>query len=139
MSAPSVSEAGTPSAPAGPAHGQRRPPSAEALQARRERAAERAALRSRWLRASQHRVQPDVPFEVDSATQATTCPACGRALPVGTRVVRLADPARSVTQLCRTCGRQALLTWSDQRRAEATAARQLAHDLGDHPLPIAVA
>jgi hypothetical protein len=127
------------SAPARGVPGHRRVPSAEALQARRERAAERAALRARWLRTSQHRVDPGLPFEVDTAAQAATCQACGRSLSIGARVVRLADPAGSVAQLCRTCGRQAILTWSDQRRAEATAARQLAHDLGDRPLPIAVA
>jgi excisionase family DNA binding protein len=117
----------------------RRPPSAEALQARRERAAERAALRARWLRSSQHRVDPGLPFDVAVAAQATTCAACGRNLAAGARLVRAADPTGTVTELCRTCGRQALLTWSDQRRAEATAARQLAHDLGERPVPIAVA
>jgi hypothetical protein len=127
------------SAPAHGAQRNRRPPSPEALQARRERAAERVALRARWLRASQHRVDPGLPFDVDTIAQATNCHACGRNLAVGARVVRVVDPAGNVIQLCRTCGRQAILTWSDQRRAEATAARQLAHDLADRPLPVAVA
>ncbi len=139
LATPVLTDAEAASAPARGAPGRRHPPSAEALQARRERAAERAALRSRWLRASQHRVDPGLPFEVDAAPQAITCQACGRGLAVGARVVRLADSAGSVTQLCRTCGRQAILTWSDQRRAEAAAARQLAQDLGDRALPVAVA
>ncbi len=96
-------------------------------------------MRARWLRSSQHRIDPGVPFDVATASQGAVCAACGRGVAAGARLVRAADPAGTVTELCRTCGRQALLTWSDQRRAEATAARQLAHDLGERPLPIAVA
>jgi hypothetical protein len=40
------------------------------------------------------------------------------------------DAGGASSQLCLACGRRAVLDWADSRKAEATAARQLAHGLG---------
>lgn len=92
---------------------------------RRQRAAERAALVSRW--AERHPTQlPQVPFETITVDQPTMCEACGRTVGRGLMVRATAPNGR----LCTTCGRRALLDWADQRRLEAVAARRLSEQLG---------
>ena len=97
---------------------------------RRVRAAERAAIVSRW--AERHHLDvPRVPFTPAVAESATTCAACGRALRLGARTLKANDG----TQLCATCGRRALMDWADRRRLEAAAARRLALDFGSEAVP----
>jgi excisionase family DNA binding protein len=118
----------------------RRVVSEATLLARRERAVERSALRERWLRSRRHAAEPALPFSVESATGPTTCDACDRIVHSGVRVVQMAgNLAQPAAQLCLTCARRTLLAWADQRRAEAGAARRLAHTLDDKPTPNAVA
>lgn len=96
---------------------------------RRQRAAERAELVSRW--AARHQPpRPPVPFEVVELSSPATCAACGRVVRQGQVVQPTNGPA---SQLCLACGRRALLDWADQRRLEASAARQMAHGLGVQP------
>jgi hypothetical protein len=97
--------------------------------ARRQRAAERAALVGRW--ANRHRAEnaaPRVPFSENVLTALVMCDVCGRQLRPGVRALSVheGEPA----QLCLTCGRRALLQWADQRRLEAAAARGFAQNLG---------
>jgi hypothetical protein len=92
---------------------------------RRERAAERAALVSRWAE-RHHPAAPDLPFTATVANDPTTCAICGRAIRAGARVV---SPTEDGTHLCVTCGRRVLLDWADRRRLEASAARRMANDL----------
>ena len=43
---------------------------------------------------------------------------------------------RDAARLCLTCARRAALTWSDNRRREAVAARRLAQELGTTYTPL---
>jgi helix-turn-helix protein len=96
---------------------------------RRQRAAERAELVSRW--AQHHGVAaPRIPAHVLSVTTPVTCEVCGRVVRHG-RYVGLTPESGQVAQLCVTCGRRALLEWADRRRQEAAAARQMAQSLGE--------
>jgi hypothetical protein len=102
---------------------------------RRQRAAERAELVSRW--AQRHGVvEPHVPARVLAVTTPLACDACGRAVRGG-RVVELVGDVESARgRLCLTCGRRALLDWADRRRLEAAAARRLSQSLGEPSLPV---
>jgi hypothetical protein len=100
---------------------------------RAQRAAERLAARAEWV--ERHRpTSPVVPFRtapVLATGEPTTCAACHRILLPGSAAIeRLSDSGSPVARLCVRCGRRALLAWSDERRAEATAARSLALQLG---------
>lgn len=98
---------------------------------RRERAAQRAALVERWLRSGHRPAQPRLPFSVLASTAAAACGACGRRLEVGRPVVEAAAAdGRPAGRLCFSCARRTMLNWADERRREATAARQLARTLG---------
>jgi hypothetical protein len=92
---------------------------------RRQRAAERAALVSRWA-ARHHADEPRVPFAVVSVSEPTTCAACGREVRQG-RMVESTEGAPA--RLCLQCGRRAILDWADRRRLESATARRLAHEL----------
>lgn len=95
---------------------------------RRQRAAERADLATRW--AQRHAITtPSLPVHVLAVEQPVTCQACERVVRHG-RYVELTTDAGHVAQLCTTCGRRALLEWADRRRQEAAAARQMAQSLG---------
>jgi excisionase family DNA binding protein len=99
---------------------------------RAQRAAERLAARGEW--AAQHRPSPHaVPFRartVTSAGEPVVCASCHRPLPPGSAIVeQLSSASQPQARLCARCGRRALLAWSDQRRAEAAAARDLAQHL----------
>jgi Helix-turn-helix domain len=99
---------------------------------RAQRAAERLATRVEW--AAQHRPSPHVlPFRagtVTNAGEAVVCASCHRPLPPGSAIVeQLSTGSQPQARLCVRCGRRALLAWSDQRRAEAAAARDLAQHL----------
>jgi hypothetical protein len=115
--------------------------------ARRQRAAERAALLERWLHASHRPLTPDLPFHVIALAEAQSCEACRRSLPSGARRLQL-EPTdgHAAAVLCLTCGRRAVLRWADDRRRESVAARRLATDasflqpqLQLEPAPSAVA
>jgi hypothetical protein len=93
---------------------------------RRQRAAERAAVVSRWAERHQPR-GPRVPFTTAELGEQGVCAACGRALRAGARTV---VPDAGEERLCLTCGRRAILDWADQRRLEAASARRMAHELG---------
>jgi hypothetical protein len=97
---------------------------------RRQRAADRAALVSRW--AERHRgSEPRVPFIVLAVARPVICEACGREVSRG-RIVEVAPKDESTdARLCVTCGRRAMLDWADRRRAEAAVARRLAQFVGD--------
>jgi hypothetical protein len=98
---------------------------------RRQRAAERAELVSRW--AQRHGVAaPRLPAHVQAVTAAVTCEACGRVVRQGryVEVTPAPDGSQTAANLCVTCGRRALLDWADRRRQEAAAARDMAHSLG---------
>jgi hypothetical protein len=95
------------------------------LAARRERAAERAALVSRWAQRHQA-AEPQVPFAVVPVDQPVTCASCGHEVRQG-RVVQAREGTPS--ELCLPCGRRAILDWADRRRIESAAARRLAHEL----------
>ena len=93
---------------------------------RRERAAQRAAMVSRWMQ--RHGLaQPRVPFAPAFADAAFACTTCSRQVRAGARCVQATEDD---DRLCLTCGRRALFDWADRRRLEATAARRLAQDLG---------
>ncbi len=98
---------------------------------RRQRAAERAEMVSRWIQRHPG-AEPRVPAVVLGVTMPVSCEVCGREVRRG-RIVELSpDDGRTVpSQLCVTCGRRALLAWADRRRQEAAAARQLSHSLGE--------
>ena len=99
---------------------------------RRQRAAERTELVSRW--AQRHGlVAPELPAHVLAVTEPVTCEACARVVHVGRYVEFASESGRS--QLCVTCARRALLQWADRRRQEAAAAREMAHSLGG-PEPV---
>ncbi len=99
--------------------------------ARRERAALRAEAFDRWLRSGHHPAQPGLPFAVVTRPGDTPCGACERRIPAGRRLVdAAAADGRPFTLLCITCARRAMLSWADERRREAVAARLLARDLG---------
>jgi hypothetical protein len=92
---------------------------------RRQRAAERQAMVSRW--AERHASpDPGLPYMVRIASVTTSCTICSRKIRDGRRMV-MALPDDE--PLCLSCGRRALLGWADRRRLEAAAARRLAHDL----------
>ena len=100
-----------------------------------ERAAQRAALVSRW--ALRHgSVEPRVPAVMVGVTTPVTCEACGRQVRRGGVVELAPEPGQPTAQLCVTCGRRALLDWADRRRLEAAAARRLSRSLGE-PQPLA--
>jgi hypothetical protein len=72
---------------------------------------------------SKHRpAEPTLPFRVVSGGGAAACARCGKAID-GRYVQHGDDP------LCLRCARRALLSWADERRAEAAAARGLAAQL----------
>ncbi|HEY1297210.1 MAG TPA: helix-turn-helix domain-containing protein [Chloroflexota bacterium] len=97
---------------------------------RRQRAAERAALVTRW--AQRHGVvEPHVPARVLAVTTPLSCDACGRTLRSGRLVELVAESGSTGGRLCLTCGRRALLDWADRRRLEAAAARRLSQSLGE--------
>jgi hypothetical protein len=93
---------------------------------RRQRAAERADVVRRWAQRHQPGV-PRLPFVPLRLAEPTVCAACGRALRANQGAL---EARESAERLCLTCGRRALMIWSDQRRLEAAAARRLAQDLG---------
>lgn len=100
---------------------------------RRQRAAERAELVSRW--AQRHAVlNPRLPAHVKEVSSPIVCEVCGRTVRNGRYVELTPDADAAPSQLCVTCGRRALLEWADQRRQEATAARHMAHSLGEPEL-----
>lgn len=95
---------------------------------RRQRAAEREELATRW--AHRHGVsQPRVPAHVREVLEPFACESCGRKLRSG-RYIAFGVDSQSPMQLCLMCGRRALLEWADVRRQESSAARQMAHSLG---------
>jgi hypothetical protein len=95
---------------------------------RRQRAAERSEQVARW--AKRHGIaQPHVPARVLEVSSPFTCESCGRTVRRG-RAIEMAPEGGASAQLCTSCGRRALLEWADSRRQEATAARQMAHSLG---------
>jgi hypothetical protein len=97
---------------------------------RRQRAAERAAMVSRWARRNGV-AQSRMPAQVVAVSTPTTCAACGREVYRG-RLVELSLAAdQAAERLCLTCGRRALLGWADRRRQEAADARRLAYSLGE--------
>jgi hypothetical protein len=101
---------------------------------RRQRAKERAELAKQWAR--RHSVQePNVPAHVLAVTAPVTCDACGRKVRRGRIVQMVPEPGQPPASLCVTCGRRALLDWSDRRRQEATAARRLSRSLGEPETP----
>jgi len=110
-----------------------RAPRPTASGARRERAEERAAQLERWLRAHGPST-PGLPFEAVTLSAAAACEACHRPVRAGGRMLEASAPQAS--RLCLTCGRRTLLAWSDARRREAIAARQLAGELGTTYTPL---
>ena len=97
---------------------------------RRQRAAERAELVTRWAR--RHGVvEPHVPARVLAVTAPLNCDACGRTLRSGRVLELVAESEVTGARLCLTCGRRALLEWADRRRLEAAAARRLSQSLGE--------
>jgi len=96
---------------------------------RRQRAAEREELAARW--AQRHGIvqEPRVPAHVREVVEPMACESCARKLRSG-RYIEFGADGQSPGQLCLMCGRRALLEWADLRRQEATAARQMAHSLG---------
>jgi hypothetical protein len=97
-------------------------------QLRRQRAAERAMLVSRWAERHKNISEPELPFAVLGVTTPTSCESCGREVRRG-RIVEVTadeDPNQSASRLCLACGRRALLDWADRRRHEAARARHLA-------------
>jgi hypothetical protein len=99
-------------------------------QERRRRAAERAAVLERWLRAGHHLDQPRLPFVSRLLDTSTTCSVCGNRVGRGARMVAFeAVEGRERGEACSTCARRALLAWADERRREAAAARQAAQNL----------
>jgi hypothetical protein len=105
---------------------------------RRRRAEQRAAELERWLRSGRVALRPSLPFvTVDLGAEAVACDACRRPVRAGGRIVAAApSDGRSEARLCLTCGRRALLAWSDERRREAVAARRLAQELGTTYTPL---
>jgi hypothetical protein len=112
-----------------------RPVSSEA---RRERAAERAAQLDRWLRTGHGPGTPRLPFATfDLGAESAACDACRRPVRAGGRMVHaVAADARLDARLCLTCARRALLAWSDSRRREAVAARRMVQELGTTYTPL---
>jgi hypothetical protein len=100
---------------------------------RRQRAAERAELVTRWVR-RHGAAEPHVPAVVLGVTVPLSCEVCGREVRRG-RIVELSpDSGQARARLCVTCGRRALLDWADRRRQEAAAARRLSESLAQLPL-----
>ncbi len=96
---------------------------------RRQRAAERAELATRWAQ-HHHLLEPRVPATVVAVTAPTLCESCGRQVRRGRVVSFVSESAPdAASTLCLTCARRALLAWADQRRLESAAARRLAHSL----------
>jgi hypothetical protein len=119
--------AGAEPSPRGPLVGRDWLTDAPAL--RRERAAEGSAfvsrLAQRWSLAG---AEPRLLFDVQRVVEPTVCAACGRGLRSGRYLERAADRGSAV-QRCLPCGRRALVEWADRRRAEVSAARELASTL----------
>jgi hypothetical protein len=96
---------------------------------RRQRAAERAAMVTRWVQ--RHGMpEPHLPARALVVTAPFDCEACGGTVRRGQYVELAAEAGPTSAQLCVTCGRRALLEWADRRRLEAAAARQLSQALG---------
>jgi helix-turn-helix protein len=98
---------------------------------RRQRAAERAEIVTRWVQ--RHGLAtPTVPAHVLAVASPVTCEVCSRVLRQGRYVSFTPSPdtSNASATLCVACGRRALLEWADRRRQEATAAREMAHSLG---------
>lgn len=93
---------------------------------RRERAAQRAAMVSRWMQRHAF-AQPRVPLAPAIADAAFACATCDRQVAAGARHLQATENGE---RLCLTCGRRALFDWADRRRLEAAAARRLAQELG---------
>lgn len=109
---------------------QRRPTRHVDTSVRRARAAERAALLERWVRAQRHQAEPVLPFQALDVVQPTECGVCGRFVRADGRMVDAQVQAdRPAVRQCPTCARRTVLTWADARRREALAARQFASDL----------
>jgi hypothetical protein len=104
--------------------------------ARRQRAAERSALVSRWLQRHGN-AEPRLPATVLSVTEPINCEVCAREIRRGRMIEFSTDSGQTGSHLCLTCGRRALLDWADRRRQEAAAARRLSESLGE-PQPEAV-
>ena len=123
----------TPSA-ARPRAGHRAPNPASAA-ARHARAEERGALFERWLHSGHRPDVPDLPYRVLSLAQAAACYACHRPIRTNGRMIQAeAVDGRADARLCLPCGRRTILAWSDARRREAIAARQMARDLSVAPV-----
>ena len=101
---------------------------------RRQRAAERAELASRWAR----RHSPSmarVPAHILVVTSPETCESCGREVRHGRIVEFTPEMEQAAVRLCVGCGRRTLLDWADRRRQESTAGRRLSHSLGQPDAP----
>jgi hypothetical protein len=95
---------------------------------RRQRAAEREELATHWAR--RHGVfEARVPAHVREVVEPLACDSCARRLRSG-RYIEFGEDSQVPGQLCLMCGRRALLEWADLRRQESSAARQMAHSLG---------
>jgi hypothetical protein len=108
------------------------------VEARRERARQRAVQLERWLRAGHGTEMPRLPFAPFAlGVEPVACDACRRTVRPGGRMVgAAASDGRPAARLCLTCARRALLVWSDGRRREAVAARRLAQELGTTYTPL---
>ena len=82
---------------------------------RRQRAAERAELASRWA----HRHSPSmacVPAHILAVTSPETCESCGREVRHGQFVEFTPEIEQAAVRLCVGCGRRTLLDWADRQR-----------------------
>jgi excisionase family DNA binding protein len=105
--------------------------------ARRERAAQRAAALEHWLRSHHSPVAPSLPFErLEVGANGANCDACKRPVRSGGQMLQALPETDTAARLCLTCGRRALLAWSDARRREALAARRFAQELGTTYAPL---
>jgi excisionase family DNA binding protein len=105
-----------------------RPPVDPAVRA--QRMIERTSTRAHWAR-MHPAAESHVPFRVLIGAETAVCASCGTDLSaVPRRVEHQPGQSEAPRRLCVRCARRELLGWSDERRAEATAARRLAHSLG---------
>ncbi len=102
---------------------------------------ERAELFEHWLHSGHRPQAPALPFTVVAPGQAASCDVCHRPVRAGGRIIRAeAADGRPGARLCLPCGRRTILAWSDARRREVVAARQLARDLAAAgPAPVSAA
>ena len=98
-----------------------------------ERAAARAALVHAWAQRHGLASAPRLPFRVLMVVDPFACVVCRRELHRGRFVELSPEDGHAAARLCSSCGRRALLEWADRRRAEASAARQLAQALRESP------